>query len=119
LDLELTVSLGASTAPQEEDLAWDDDDDEQSPTPNAPDGLTKNKPSNASTITLTTPAAASSTTPSNDLLKPEPRRSTEDEKSVAGSDASYDIVSGATSRAHGSPKEEKRGQGEESDDDWE
>ena len=58
---------------------------------------------------------------SNDRLKPkEPRRSTDD-KSVADSDASYDIVSGATSRAAGSPKEEKKegGKSEESDDDWE
>ncbi len=57
-------------------------------------------------------------------MKPsEPRRSHEDEaKSVAGSDASYDIVSGATSRAMGSPKEEKRGgsgKDESDDDDWE
>jgi hypothetical protein len=55
-------------------------------------------------------------------LKPsEPRRSHEDEaKSVADSDASYDIVRGATSRAMGSPKEEKRGGRDESDDDdWE
>jgi hypothetical protein len=51
----------------------------------------------------------------------EPRKSHEDEaKSVADSDASYDIVSGATSRATGSPKDEKRSVRDESDDDdWE
>ena len=87
------------------------------------------KPSNESTTTLNappTPSAASEATvepisSSNDLLKPtEPRRS-HDEKSVADSEASYDIVSGATSRAPGSPKEEKKGSSkeEESDDDWE
>jgi hypothetical protein len=50
-----------------------------------------------------------------------PRRSTEDEsKSVADSDTSYDVVSGATSRAPGSPKEEKKESSkEDSDDDWE
>jgi len=52
-----------------------------------------------------------------------PRRSHEDAKSVADSDASYDIVSGATSRAMGSPKEEKKdvikGADESDDDDWE
>lgn len=36
----------------------------------------------------------------------EPRKS-QDQHSQAGSDASYDLVSGATSRAPGSPKEEK------------
>lgn len=40
-------------------------------------------------------------------LKPEvPGRRSHDEKSVADSDASYDLVSGATSRAPGSPKED-------------
>lgn len=54
-----------------------------------------------------------------DLLKPsEARRSTEDDKSVAGSDASYDIVSGATSRAASSPKDKKKVE-ESDDDDWE
>jgi hypothetical protein len=57
-------------------------------------------------------------------LRPEPRRS-HDEKSVADSDASYDLVSGATSRAPGSPKEEKKspsasGRNEDSEEeDWE
>lgn len=67
--------------------------------------------------TLNAPAA-------NELLKPRsPRRShEEDGKSVADSDASYDIISGATSRAPGSPKEEKKAEAvkEESDEeDWE
>ena len=71
----------------------------------------------ASTTTLNASAA-------NDLLSVNaPRRSHEDEsKSVADSDASYDLVSGATSRAPGSPKEEKKaggGKEDESDDDWE
>ena len=53
-------------------------------------------------------------------LKPKsPRRSNEDEKrSVADSDASYDIVSGQVSRAPGSEVGDSR-KGEESDDDWE
>ena len=41
---------------------------------------------------------------------------------MAGSDASYDVVSGTTSRAPGSPKDEKRDVGKEEsdgDDDWE
>jgi len=55
--------------------------------------------------------APSSTEPkdtaSADSLKPnEPRRSN-DQNSQPDSDASYDLISGATSRAPGSPKEEK------------
>lgn len=57
----------------------------------------------------------------------EPRKS-QDQASTAGSDASYDVVSGATSRAAGSPKEEKPAKlgkvdegkaGDDSEDDWE
>ncbi|KAK1071563.1 hypothetical protein LTR74_003193 [Friedmanniomyces endolithicus] len=119
--------LRAASDPTEADVAWDDDDEDeaQSSTPNA----VTSAPSNNSTTTLNATATpdTDATPPlgntANDLLKPskEPRRSNEDEsRSVADSDVSYDIVSGATSRAAGSPKEEKRGvEKEESDDDWE
>lgn len=104
---------GATASPEEE-VAWDDDVEEaEEPPIHAVTGA--NKPSNDSTTTLNATSA-------NDLLKPsEPRRSNEDDKSVAGSDASYDIVSGTTTRAAGSPKEEKKegGARDESDDDWE
>ena len=107
-----TFSLGAA-ADTSEEVAWDDEDDENeaSSTPNA---VKSSHAASASTTTLTQPTVAG--------LKPsEPRRSHEDEaKSVADSDASYDIVSGATSRAMGSPREEKRsGKDESDDDDWE
>ncbi|TKA77899.1 hypothetical protein B0A55_03343 [Friedmanniomyces simplex] len=121
------VLKGAAAAPAEEDVAWDDDDEDeaQSSTPNAVTGAPSNNSTttlNATTTADTAPASPQAST-ENDLLKPtkEPRRSHEDEsRSVADSDVSYDIVSGATSRAAGSPKEEKRGtEKEESDDDWE
>ena len=60
-------------------------------------------------------------------MESKPRRSN-DEKSQADSDASYDLLSRATSTAPGSPKEkeEKRGAAsndkgkeEDSDEDWE
>jgi hypothetical protein len=41
-------------------------------------------------------------------LKPAQPRRSNDEKSVADSDASYDLVSGATSRAPGSPQQDKK-----------
>ena len=47
-----------------------------------------------------------------------PSRRSHDEKSVADSEASYDIVSGAASQANNSPKG-KPIKEEESDDDWE
>ena len=63
-------------------------------------------------------------------LKPTDGRRSHDEKSVADSDASYDLVSGATSRTPGSPRDEtpklahglqgvRETKDEESDDDWE
>nr|POE49010.1 bsd domain-containing protein c22a12.14c [Quercus suber] len=98
---------------KEEEVAWDDEDDEgdQASTPNA-----SSKPRPLSTATINAASTGSA------LLTPNaPRRSHEDSKSVAGSEASYDIVSGATSHALNSPKEEeKKEAGNESeDDDWE
>lgn len=98
-------------------MAWDEDSDdeaEQSSTPNPPPA--RNQAASESTTTLNAPTTSAQAQPNS------PRRSHEDEiKSVADSDASYDIVSGAVSRAMGSPKEEKKevGREEESDDDWE
>ncbi|KAI9712715.1 MAG: hypothetical protein M1820_001336 [Bogoriella megaspora] len=108
---------GAATGDDEE-VAWDEDsDDEPSSTPNAQ----KSHLTSASQTTLQAAPADKSTGEEPDLLKPaEPRRSN-DEKSQADSDASYDIVSGAPSRASGSPKERKAEPvKEESDEeDWE
>lgn len=106
----LTEDTGA-VADTEEEVAWDDDEeDDQSSTPNTG----ANKQASVSTTTLNATAA-------NDLLRPkESRRSEDENKSVADSDASYDLVSGATSRATGSPKEPKKElKDNESDDDWE
>lgn len=66
----------------------------------------------------TTPTAAA--TAASASLKPTDSRRSEDGKSQADSDASYDLVSGATSRAPGSPKE-GRAKKEEDDEeeDWE
>lgn len=62
--------------------------------------------------------------PQEDLLKPAQPRRSNDEKSVADSDASYDLVSAASSRAPsrnpGSPAQKREVVAEESDeDDWE
>ncbi|KAK4635002.1 BSD domain-containing protein [Fulvia fulva] len=104
--------LKGATADTEEEVAWDDDDEEESSTPQPPHAT--NSKASESTTTLNAPAPATTA-----HLKPnEPRRSDDENKSVADSDASYDVVSGATSRAQGSPKEAAK-KDDESDDDWE
>ena len=120
-----TGMTGASTA--DEEVAWDEDSD----TEETPSTATPQVQAPSSSTWTTQPTTSQSThksSSSDPSLKPaEPRRSN-DQHSQPDSDASYDLVSGATSRAPGSPKEEKASQGtgvektvqEESDeDDWE
>lgn len=102
-----------ATATDTEQVAWDedsDDEDNKSSTPQTAPPKIIMRDTNDSSTTLNQTQRA---TPEG--LKPEGRRS-HDEKSVADSEASYDIVSGAPSRAASSPKERKA---EESDEDWE
>lgn len=112
-------STATSTNPEE--VGWDDDSDDEAPsTPQISDSAVPMTPRAKQVQTvLESQTTGSSET---DTLKPEPRRS-HDEKSVADSDASYDLVSGATSRAPGSPKEEKKSpisKNEDSEEeDWE
>ena len=108
-----------------ETVGWDDDsDDEQPLTPQQPGSATPS----AKAPPTTTDSPASSTTihkpdeaPSESSLKPVESRRSEDMHSQPGSDASYDVVSGATSRAPGSPKEARVGEKKDDDDDedWE
>ncbi len=108
----------AGAASTEEEVAWDEDSDsEGSATPN-----NKSNPASNSTSTLTKNSDAADPKTATESLKPvEPRRS-HDQQSQAGSDTSYDIVSGASSRAPGSPIQEGKVKSvaEESDEeDWE
>ena len=87
------------TQAEDEEVSWEDDDEDENQkatTPRqTPEGTAETKQ-----------AEVAKDAASADLLKPrEPRRS--NENSVADSDASYDIVSGQTSRSPGSPKEER------------
>ncbi|KAF2123247.1 hypothetical protein BDV96DRAFT_562145 [Lophiotrema nucula] len=102
--------LKASAPVNEEEVGWDEDsEDEEEKT---------STPSN----TKTPQAPQANLAASQGTLKPaaQPRRSNDD-KSVADSDASYDLVSGASSRAPGSPQDKKKeAANEESDEeDWE
>ncbi|KAI4097729.1 MAG: hypothetical protein LQ344_000001 [Seirophora lacunosa] len=136
---------GAALNP-EEPVSWDDDSDSDAPsTPHPkekpPSSSSPPPPSTLPTATPvpSTPHSSSSTSttihpptePSPDAAKKEslkpsdgnnPRRS-QDQHSQPDSDASYDLVSGATSRAPGSPKEERGApKADEEDDDepdWE
>lgn len=101
----LTSSTGAAAS---EEVAWDEDSEDEPSTPQA-------KASDANLRKVDKPAL------DNDSLKPGEPRKSQDRTSQADSDASYDVVSGATSRAPGSPKEEKDKKKEDSEEeeDWE
>ncbi|KAL2829813.1 hypothetical protein BDW59DRAFT_158980 [Aspergillus cavernicola] len=98
---------GASTE-EDEEVGWDDDSDDDTNSPATPQVSNKPKTNKA--------AAAQPPTDANTLKPNEPRRSN-DQVSQADSESSYDLVSGATSRAPTSPKEKTKD--DESDDDWE
>ncbi|KAL8938721.1 MAG: hypothetical protein Q9216_003736 [Gyalolechia sp. 2 TL-2023] len=122
----------------EEHVSWDDDSDSDSPSTPQPKASaapsTATDPISSTSHSSTTTIQPPSTEPSNasegkDSLKPSdtaPRRS-QDQHSQPDSDASYDLVSGATSRAPGSPKEErgteiketKKEESDEDEPDWE
>ncbi|KAL5423066.1 hypothetical protein PMIN04_004232 [Paraphaeosphaeria minitans] len=108
---------GASAPANEEEVAWDEDSDD------AADDADETSTSTPQAAKSATNLAASQGTlkpAAEDMLKPAQPRRSNDEKSVADSDASYDLVSGATSRAPGSPQEKKKAVAEESDEeDWE
>lgn len=102
----LTPETAAAT---EDEVAWDDDSEDEADKATPAGKAT----SNNSSTTLNPPA--------NDLLKPHEARKSNDEKSQADSEASYDVVGGAsgkTSQAPSSPKESRK-EGDDSDDDWE
>lgn len=101
------VSIGAS-AEEEEEVGWDDDSDSESQSPSTP----QVRPG---------PQTAASTKNDSDTPKAEPRKSN-DQQSQAGSESSYDVVSGATTRNPGSPKEKSpaaESKADDSDDVWE
>ena len=56
-----------------------------------------------------TPAKSAAPDAAAATLKPAEPRKSQDQGSTAGSDASYDIVSGATTGAAGSPREDDKG----------
>ncbi|KAJ5387860.1 hypothetical protein N7509_010401 [Penicillium cosmopolitanum] len=99
--------LKGATAEEEEEVGWDDDSDSESQSPSTP----QVRPGSQN------PAASKDA----DTPKAEPRKSN-DQESQAGSESSYDVVSGATTRNPGSPKEKSPttdSKADDSDEDWE
>ena len=110
-----------------EEIGWDEDSDEEPSTPQAKASTLVPKLSNATSASTLTPstatAPASSTedasTTETDTLKPSEPRKSQDQHSQPDSDASYDLVSGATSQAPPSPREDKKDHAGKNDDDEE
>ncbi|KAI4251055.1 MAG: hypothetical protein LQ352_005093 [Teloschistes flavicans] len=129
--------LKGATLNPEEPISWDDDSDSDTPsTPQPSASANAPKPTNPisstshSSTTTIQPSAATTTAeaprplekPSDSLRPTNGSRRSQDQHSQPDSDASYDLVSGATSRAPGSPKDErglevKEGKKMDSDDD--
>ena len=112
---------GASAdAIEEEQVAWDEDSDEEK-APSTPQVEQPTAPismqDNDSTTTIQSPSLPAGTSAT---LKSQGRKS-HDRLSQPDSEESYDLVSGATSHAPGSPKEGKsKDKRDESDEeDWE
>jgi hypothetical protein len=113
-ECDLLTFLSAS-AHETEEVGWDEDTDDERGTSSTPHLqpsempppkvlVAQNTNDSSTTVHQTPPPPPPSAATS---LKPESSgRRSHDEKSVADSDASYDLVSGATSRTPGSPKED-------------
>lgn len=106
---------------EQEEVAWDDDEEEKE---EEKEEAKVNKAESDKEVTVREtaetgdeeivqsqiPRGADNTTDSkgDHLLKPSESRRSNEHSSVADSEKSYDIISGATSRAPGSPKEAER-----------
>ncbi|EHK99007.1 putative BSD domain-containing protein C22A12.14c [Glarea lozoyensis 74030] len=112
--------VASAAASTEEDIAWDEDsEDEATSNKAASKAKEVGRPASAGSSTTLHP---STQIPETTLLKPEEaKRKSQDEKSQADSEGSYDVVgaaSGAPSHAPSSPKESRKGDDSE-DEDWE
>ncbi|GKT46549.1 BSD domain-containing protein C22A12.14c [Colletotrichum spaethianum] len=135
LNIPRIYANGYTAASAEDEVSWDDDsEDEAAPaatpapapaTATATATAPASAPLNAEQKQARPPSAESSTTiqppAQNSGLKPAAEsRKSNDEKSQADSDTSYDVVgatSGVPSQAPNSPKDSRKA--DDSDDDWE
>jgi hypothetical protein len=109
-------SIAAST---EEEVGWDEDSEDEAAGPSEPKTEAKpDRPASTESSTTIHPPSAAAAPP---LLKPSAPRKSNDEKSQADSDVSYDVVgvaSGNPSQAPNSPKDSRKGD-DSDEEDWE
>ncbi|KAK3349404.1 hypothetical protein B0T25DRAFT_241881 [Lasiosphaeria hispida] len=101
-------------ASAEEEVGWDEDSDDEGAGPSKVTVTTARPVSTESSTTLHPQTAQA-------LLKPSEPRKSNDEKSQADSEASYDVVgarSGVPSQAPNSPKDSRKGD-DSDEEDWE
>ena len=134
--IDLSTGATLPTDPSEE-VDWDSDSDssplKNDSSPATPRNARTAKPQsdqvhnpsfNSSNTTIPAPVTSKADTESLKPMESQPRRS-QDQNSQPDSDASYDLVSGATSRSPGSPKDEKAKNGgngkveDSEEEDWE
>jgi hypothetical protein len=104
----LSLDIGAATNDNEE-VRWDEESEDETNTPNA-EGSTPTLKSKPKLPSVVHPPALK-----GNLEVPRPH----DVLSQPDSEASYDIISAATSKAGGSPREIKRVEEESDEEDWE
>jgi BSD domain len=101
---------GASQNEQDDEITWDADSDEEEQETSSTHLPTDHKitlSSNEDTGSTTTLSQEPQPAPAPTINKPAEGRRSNDRHSQPDSDASYDLVSGVTSRNPGSPKEDK------------
>lgn len=110
-------------ASAEEEVGWDEDSDDEtaavpSPKKTAVTAQARRPGSTESSTTIQAPPSNANT---QSLLKPSESRKSNDERSQADSDTSYDVVgasSGNPSHAPNSPKEARKDE-DSDEEDWE
>lgn len=111
----LTYCLPPTAASAEEEVGWDEDSDDETAAVASPKKTEARRPGSTESSTTIHPPSGNTS-----LLKPAESRKSNDERSQADSDTSYDVVgasSGNPSHAPNSPKEVRKD--DESDEDWE
>lgn len=89
-------------------MAWDEDSDSESGSPSTPQVTIDQAGGTSPPSESPTSMNASRLSSGNETLKATEHRSSNDQQSQADSDASYDLVSGATSRAPSSPRQREK-----------
>lgn len=119
-ELFADIHFPSAAASAEEEVGWDEDSDDETaaaaPSPRKAAASEPRRPGSTESSTTIQPPPTNTSA----LLKPSEPRKSNDERSQADSDTSYDVVgasSGNPSHAPNSPKEARKD--DDSDEDWE